>query len=242
MTLTCAIIDDEPLAVKLLAAYVQKTPALDLVSTYSSAVEAILGLEEAPVDLIFCDIQMPELDGLQFAQIISTTHSRIIFTTAYDKYAVEGWKVDALDYLLKPIGYEEFLAAVQKAMKWFAHETQPLPSAIESFFIKSDYKLIRVHFDEILYIEGLRDYVKIYLTGARKPILSLTSMRTIEAALPADWFMRTHRSFIVNLHHIEIIERGQIIFGEKYIPVSDSYKDAVQNYVYSRLLQSKNDK
>ena len=140
MTLTCAIIDDEPLAVKLLAAYVQKTPALDLVSTYSSAVEAILGLEEAPVDLIFCDIQMPELDGLQFAQIISTTHSRIIFTTAYDKYAVEGGKVDALDYLLKPIGYEEFLAAVQKAMKWFARETQPHPTAIESFFIKSDYK------------------------------------------------------------------------------------------------------
>ncbi len=242
MTLTCAIIDDEPLAVKLLEAYVQKTPSLDLVSTYSSAVEAISGLEETPVDLIFCDIQMPELDGLQFAQIIAATHSRIIFTTAFDKYALEGWRADALDYLLKPIGYDDFLSAVRKAVKWFARETQPLPPAIESFFIKSDYKLLRVHFDEILYIEGLRDYVKIYLTGARKPILSLTSMRTIESALPEDRFMRTHRSFIVNLQQVEIIERGQIVFGEKYIPVSDSYKEAMQNYVYSRLLQSKNDK
>lgn len=240
MTLTCVIIDDEPWAAKLLETYVEKTPILQLAATYSSAVQAIGELETTAPDLIFCDIQMPELDGLQFAQMIASARTRIIFTTAFDKYAIEGWKVDALDYLLKPIAYNEFLTAVQKAVKWFMRENQPSSSnSNDGIFVKSDYKLIRVRFEDILYIEGLKDYVKIYLSGNRRSVVSLTSMRAIETALPQH-FMRIHRSFIVNMDQVDIFERGQIVFGEKYIPISDTYKDEVQHYINQRLLQGRN--
>lgn len=241
MPLTCAIIDDEPLAVKLLATYAQKTPELQLLSTYSSAIEAYGGLRETPVDLIFCDIQMPDLDGLQFVQMLSPERTRIVFTTAFDQYAIEGWKVDALDYLLKPIAYPDFLAAVQKALRWFEREEQTSISTTssvhsDSFFVKSDYKLVRVNFADILYIEGVKDYVKIYLSGGRKSVLSLTSMRAIEGALPATSFLRVHRSYIVNMDRAEVVERTQILIGDKSIPISDSYKDCVMAYVNERML------
>lgn len=242
--MTCAIIDDEPLAVKLLEAYAQKTPELQLLSTYSSAVEAYGGLRETPVDLIFCDIQMPDLDGLQFAQMLAGDRTRIVFTTAFDQYALEGWKVDALDYLLKPIAYSDFLTAVQKAQRWFEREEQAAAASSsstpsDSFFVKSDYKLVRVNFSDILYIEGVKDYVKTYLAGDRKTVLSLTSMRAIEGALPATSFLRVHRSYIVNMDHADIVERGQILLGDNSIPISDSYKDAVMNYVNDRMLQGR---
>lgn len=240
--MTCAIIDDEPLAVKLLEAYALKTPELQLLSTYSSAIEAYGGLRETPVDLIFCDIQMPDLDGLKFAQMLSGERTRIVFTTAFDQYALEGWKVDALDYLLKPIAYPDFLAAVQKAQRWFEREGQSAPAApatSDSFFVKSDYKLVRVNFSDILYVEGVKDYVKIYLSGDRKSVLSLTSMRAIEGALPATSFLRVHRSYIVNMDQADVVERGQILLGDKSIPISDSYKDAVMAYVNDRMLQGR---
>lgn len=257
--MTCCIIDDEPLAVKLLESYVKKTPSLLLKGTYNSAVAALDNIMTDDVDLIFCDIQMPDLNGLQFAEIMKTRpSSRIIFTTAFSEYALEGWKADALHYLLKPITYPDFLSAVAKAQKWFdlnkLHSADCTLSAEEeddelidqksihgdSMFVKADYKLMRIRFDRILYIEGLKDYVKIYLEGERRPILSLTSMHAVEAALPKDRFQRTHRSFIVNLSKVEVLERGQIIFGDKPIPVSDTYKEAVQNYFAAITLQGRN--
>lgn len=267
MVLTCLIIDDEPLAVKLLESYVEKTPSLKLVGSYNSAVAALDYITTSSVDLIFCDIQMPDLNGLQFAQIMSHSRSRIVFTTAFDQYALEGWEVNALHYLLKPIDYPSFIKAVNKALKWFEmldtieksptamglpHESvigesnesvgeANVPQTItgDSIFVKSDYKLVRIRFDQILYIEGLKDYVKIYLEGERKAILSLTSMRAIEAVVPAGKFLRTHRSFIVNMDQVNVLERGQIVFGEKHIPISDSYKDIVQNYFSTRTLQGR---
>lgn len=276
MTLKCAIIDDEPLARGLLESYVRKTSFLTLTGTYASAVEAAGALEAAPADLLLLDIQMPELSGLEFSRLVRR-ETRIIFTTAFDRYALESYRVNALDYLLKPIGYPEFLAAAQKALDWFrlqraaaadtAAPTAGTPDALpagsgaqpadrnaqpacpnaqpadtapaDSFFVKSDYKLVRVRFDDILYVEGLKDYVKIYLASQPKPLLSLTSMHSVEHSLPRPPFQRIHRSFIVNMERVSILERGQIIFGEKRLPVSDSYKDAVQAYVNRRLLQGR---
>lgn len=249
MTLTCAIVDDEPLAVRLLETYVQKTPFLRHCGSYSSAIEAMSGLRETPVNLLFLDIQMPELSGLDFARIVGE-ETRIVFTTAFSQYAIDGYKVNAIDYLLKPISYADFLTATNKAVKWFGHTAlneeatvSPVPLVEpDAFFVKSDYKIIRVCFDDILYIEGLKDYVKIYLESSRKPVLSLTAMRTVEGFLPSPTFQRIHRSFIVNMNKITVMERGQIVFGDKRIPISDSYKERIQDFINRHLLQGRNNK
>lgn len=266
MKLTCAIIDDEPLAIELLASYVRKTPDLELLATYGSAVEAMSGLRETSVNLVFLDIQMPELSGLELSHMLDLSESRIVFTTAFSQYAVDGYKVGAIDYLLKPISYPDFVGAVSRASKWFELKAAASASNRESqldgvgeagsssatlvadvasgvkddyMFVKSDYKLLRINFADILYVEGLKDYVKIYLAGTTKPVLSLTAMRTIEATLPAKDFLRIHRSFIVNMNHVTVFERGQILFGEKRLPVSDSYKPAVNDYINAHLLQGR---
>lgn len=247
----CAIVDDEPLALALLESYVKKTPMLELCGKYSNAVEAMGGLQRDPVDILFLDIQMPDLNGLDFSKTIDTSRTRIIFTTAFSQYALEGYKVNALDYLLKPISYADFASSVNRAQKWYelAHANKHEPSvqadsdAVKTdsnyMFVKSDYKLVRIDFADILYIEGLKDYVKIYLSSAPKPILSLSSMRSIENALPERTFFRVHRSYIVNMDKVRIFERGQIVFGEKYIPISDSYKERVQSYLNEHLLQGR---
>ncbi len=245
MTLTCAIIDDEPLALGLIRSYVEKTPFLDLVGTYSSAVEALSALQEEAIDLLFLDIQMPELNGLEFSRLVSAD-TKIIFTTAFSQYAIEGYKVNAIDYLLKPISYSDFFEAAQKALNWFEERVKnvrkelqqatPTEALSESIFVKSEYKLLRVDFSDILYFEGLKDYVKIYTELERKPILSLTSMHMLEASLPAPRFLRIHRSFIVNMEKVKVLERGQIVFGDKQLPISNSYKEQVQNYINLRTI------
>lgn len=248
MTLTCAIIDDEPLAVKLLETYVSRTPFLKASGSYSSAIEAMSGLQETPVNLLFLDIQMPELNGLEFAKIIGND-TRIVFTTAFSQYAIDGYKVNALDYLLKPVSYADFLAAAQRAREWFEQAgTATAPPAAtdkgasaEAFFVKSDYKFVRIHPDDILYVEGLKDYVKIHLESTGRAVVALMSMRAIEQSLPSSSFMRTHRSFIANMDKVCMLERGQIVFGEKHIPVSDSYKEQLQAYINRRLLRNRND-
>lgn len=237
--LTCALVDDEPWAVKLLETYVERTSFLELRGTFSSAVAAAGALGSAPVDLLFLDIQMPDLDGLEFSRMLPPS-SRVVFTTAFSQYAVDGFRVNALDYLLKPISYADFLNAANKAQEWFSRcAVEEEPDKADSFFVKSDYRLVRVQFDDVLYVEGLKDYVKICLASVRKPILALTAMRTVEQYLPASKFMRVHRSFIVNMDKVDVLDRGQIVFGEKRIPVSDSYKEAVQAYVNERLLQGR---
>ena len=226
--LSCAIIDDEPLAVKLLETYVERTPFLQLRGTYSSAVAAVGELREKPVDLLFLDIQMPDLDGLEFAHMLNA-ETRVIFTTAFSQYAVEGFRVQALDYLLKPVSYADFLEAANRALDWFSRREAKAGAEeqadAESFFVKSDYRLVRVRFDDILYVEGLKDYVKIHLADEPHPLLSLTSLKALEENLPPDRFVRVHRSFIVHLDQIKSIERNRIVFGKDYVPISDGYRD-----------------
>lgn len=226
MTLNCAIIDDEPLAVQLLSSYVKKTPFLNLTGGYNSAIEAIKDLKAHPVDLIFLDIQMPDLSGLEFARILPK-ETKIIFTTAFSQYAADGYKVDAIYYLLKPIAYEDFLLAANKVLDWYEmlRKTE-LYKKDRFLFVKSDYKLVRVPLDDILYIEGLKDYVRIYLENGEK-IMSLMNMKKLEDYLPKPEFLRTHRSYIVHMNKVPLVDRLRVVFGNTYIPISDSYKDTV---------------
>lgn len=243
MTLKCAIIDDEPLALSLLESYVKKTASLELCGLYSSAIEAMKALPDHPVDLLFLDIQMPELNGLEFSRMIPET-TRITFTTAFGQYALDGYRVNALDYLLKPISFADFTEAVNKAIRWFELRqkaygnisgTAP-DNEMKYIYIKSDYKLIQIELDKILYIEGLKDYIKVHLEDTPRPVLSLTSLKAMEEKLPSDRFIRVHRSFIVQKQKIRIIEKGRIIFGKDYIPISDSYKQELQNYVNEHII------
>lgn len=240
--LKCCVIDDEPLASQLIASYIEKTPFMQLVGVYASAQEAVKVILENSVDLVFLDIEMPQLNGLEFAKIIPST-TRIIFTTAYDQYAIQGFKVDALDYLLKPINYEEFLTAVGKAQKWLSMQLNSTGNGSNRDYIivKSEYRLVQIPTADILFIEGLKDYVKIYTTDEQKSIMTLMNMRTLEQSLPSSKFMRVHRSFIVNTEKIKVIERNRIVFGNKYIPVSDTYKQAFSDYVASHLLSQNRD-
>ncbi len=232
MKLKCAIVDDEPLALGLLRSYVQKTPTLELTGEYSSAVQAMKELPDKHIDLIFLDIQMPDLSGLEFSRMIDAK-TRIVFTTAFQQYAIEGYKVNALDYLLKPISYADFLGAVNKAVQWFELLEQPREE-IKSIFVKSEYKLIQIELKDILYIEGLKDYVKIYEEGTSKPILSLMSMKSLEDMLPQSRFIRVHRSFIVQKDKIRVIDRNRIVFGKTYVPIGDSYKQQFQDFLDRR--------
>ncbi len=238
MKLKTIAIDDEPLALKLVSEYIRKTPYLELVGAFDNPLDAIEFLVDGEADLIFVDIQMPDLTGIEFTRSLQEDH-KIIFTTAYEKYALEGFKLNAIDYLLKPFSYEEFLKAAGKAHKLAELEANAQPT-IETnnqfLFLKSDYKIRRINFNDILYIEGLKDYIKVYTKGDEKPILSLNSIKSLEQKLPEEKFMRVHRSFIVNLDKIETIERSRIIFGKTYIPVSDQYKEKFQEYLDKNFL------
>lgn len=227
------IIDDEPLAVSLLESYVSKTPFLTLAGTYSSAVQAMQELPGKKIDLLFLDIQMPDLNGLEFSRMVDP-HTRIVFTTAFNQYAIDGYRVNALDYLLKPISYTDFLQAANKALQWF--ERTQKPEEIESIFVKSDYKLVQIELKKIQYIEGLKDYIKIYTEENPRPILSLMSMKAMEEMLPANRFIRVHRSFIVQPEKIKVIERNRIVYGKEYIPISDNYKQKFMEFLAGRSL------
>ncbi|MCD8210077.1 MAG: LytTR family DNA-binding domain-containing protein [Prevotella sp.] len=236
MILSCAIIDDEPLAADLLASYARKTPELDLMGVYNSAINAMKTLRENPVDLIFLDIQMPELSGLEFAELLPKK-TKIILTTAFDRYAIEGYKVNAIDYLLKPISYEKFILSVNKALEWFKAVSSSETSQGEEFiYVKSEYKLVRIKLDDILYIEGLKDYVKIYLKGEKKSIMTLMNMKKLEEFLSEPKFLRVHRSFIVNMTKVNMVDRGRIVIGSMFIPISESYKEKVQDYIDNHTL------
>jgi len=229
----CIAIDDEPLALMQIAGYIRKTPCLELTGECESAMKAIEILENIPVDLMFVDINMPDLSGMDFVKTIENP-PRIVFVTASSEYSLEGFRVDAIDYLLKPISYVDFLKSANKVKSWFdLHhpKSDEVRGNKEFLFIKSDYKLLRINFDDIKYIEGMSEYIKIHLINS-KPVMTLLSMKTIEEQLPPDKFMRVHRSYIVNLTKISVIERNRIIFdGNVYIPVSDQYKNNFQSYI-----------
>jgi len=231
--ITAIAIDDEPLALQLVSGYIEKTPGLNLLGKFDNPLDAIEFLATKAVDLVFVDIRMPDLSGLEFTRSM-VKGPKVIFTTAYDKYALDGFRLDVADYLLKPFSYEEFLKAVQKAQRLIRLE-KGAPDHIDAnnefLFLKSDYKIKRINFNDILYIEGLKDYVKVYTKNSSNPVLSLTTMKLIESKLPESKFMRVHRSFIVNLEKIDTIERSRIVFGKTYIPVSEQYKDKFQEFL-----------
>lgn len=226
------IIDDEPLAVELLSLYVQQTPFLELVGTYNSAVEAQENLVNDPVDLVLLDIQMPEMSGMELARKLPPDRL-IIFTTAFDRYAVESYQVNAIDYLMKPISYDVFLASAQKALKRFvaSESTQEEPF----LFVKSDYKRVKIYLRDILYIEGMKDYVKIHLVpdGERRinHVVTLLNMKALEEFLPFPQFMRVHRSFIVQMQLVNSADKQNVYIRSQAVPVSDSYKETVQQYM-----------
>lgn len=230
MIIRCAIVDDEPLALELLESYVEKTAFLKLIGKYSSAIEVMNDLSKNTIDLIFLDIQMPQLNGLEFSKIVSPS-TRIVFTTAFQQYAIDGYKVNALDYLLKPISYICFLQAANKALQWFKLQRSTNAESTDSLFVKSDHKLIKIDVDDILYIEGLKDYVKIYLDTSPRPILTIMSMKNLEQTLPLNKFIRTHRSYIIQKNKINIIEHNQIIINNTRIPISESYKSKFHEFL-----------
>lgn len=244
MILNCVIIDDEPLALDLLKSYIEKTTFLNLVGSYTNAIQAMKDISnKQPVQLMFLDIQMPGIDGLEFAKLLDPS-TRVVFTTAFEQYALESYKVNALDYLLKPISYMNFLQSVNKAVHWFDIHNRSLQTPIEKanihqdyIYVKSDYKLLQIPLNQILYIEGLKDYVKIYIEGESKPILSLISMKIMEERLPSSQFIRVHRSYIVQKSKIKVVDRGRIVFDKEYIPISDSYKQELLAYVNEHSIQ-----
>jgi two-component system LytT family response regulator len=234
----CIAIDDEPLALKQIGDYIKKTPFLELTGQYESALEAIDILEKTSVDLMFIDINMPGLNGMDFVKTIKNP-PMVIFITAYSEYAVEGFTVNAIDYLLKPIDYNDFLKSANKARKFFQNnvpESKKEGDNSEYLFVKSGYKIVRISLDDIIFIEGKREYVSIHLANG-KSLMPLMSLRLLEEQLPSDRFMRVHRSYIVGLEKITTIDHSRIIFeGKANIPVSEQYKEAFNKYINSHSL------
>ena len=221
--ISCIVIDDEPLALQLMESYVKKTPFLELKGSFPSAYSAFAFLQSERVDLLFCDIQMPSLDGMELSRMIPEG-TRIIFTTAFSQYAVEGFKVHALDYLLKPISYEDFLESAKHAFSVIAG---PVADRPRSIFVKTEYRLQQIELDNITFIEGFKDYVKIHLADGSDPVLTLMRMKTLEEQLPSDRFIRVQKSYIVQMSRIEAIERSHIIIGKHRIPIGEVYQDAL---------------
>ena len=234
----CIAIDDEPLALRQIAGYIEKTPFLELAGVCESALKAMDLLNHTSADLLYVDINMPDLSGLDFVKTLKNP-PMIVFVTAYSEYAVEGFNVNAIDYLLKPIGYNDFLRSANKAKKFFnagKSEEKGLKTDKDTLFVKSGYKVVRISIDDILYIEGKREYVQIHLTSG-KSLMPLISLAYLEEQLPAEKFMRVHRSYIVNLLKISTIDHSKIVFdGKQPIPVSDQYKEQFQNYINTNSL------
>lgn len=227
--LKCIVIDDEPLARELIKAYIEKTPTLTLLGCFESAADAVKTVMEATADLIFLDINMPMLNGIDFAALIPSS-TRIIFVTAYDNYALQGFKVNALDYLLKPVSYSDFLKSVSRAIEWksmsdaYSSTTHHESSVPRMITIKVKNQLVQMRLDSIEYVEARNDRVIVFRKDS-EPLPSLMTLKEIEDILPSDTFMRVHRSFIVNIPLVEIVERNRIVFGKTYVPISENKRE-----------------
>ncbi|MBQ9678426.1 MAG: response regulator transcription factor [Prevotella sp.] len=237
----CLAIDDEPLALQQLAVYIGKVPFLELAAQCQSALEARKFLEEDTVDAIFCDINMPDLNGMDFVKSLQAP-PLVVFTTAYSEYAIEGFKVNAIDYLLKPFGLDDFRRAANKVKQQYDllnQSAQAVPlsqSSEDTIFIKTEYRIVKINITDIRYIEGMSEYLKIYLDSESKPIITLLSMKKMEDRLP-NYFMRIHRSYIVNLNKIQEVNKNRIIMdADTYLPIGDMYKEAFQQYLDTKFL------
>ena len=244
MTLRCLAVDDEPLALGLISSFIDQTPFLELVAKYDNAIEALRHLHgEDPIDLLFLDIQMSDLTGIELARILDGIPAEnkplIVFTTAFDQFAIEGYKVDAIDYLLKPFNYEEFLRAASKARTLRSSKTEtvqkPTGETADYIFLKVEYQLVKVMLADIRYIEGLKDYVKVHLESKEHPILSLSSLKSMEEKLPEKQFMRIHRSYIVNLQKIDSITKTYLQIGKEQLTISENYRDVFHARIKSGL-------
>lgn len=240
----CLAIDDEPLALSQLKTYISKVPFLELVEACQSPIAAMKVLAEQPVDVLFIDINMPDLNGLSFVRSL-VRQPLVVFTTAYSEYAIEGYKVDAVDYLLKPFGLDDFQRAANKVLRQYelihGQQNEPSPTPQEKdeddiLFVKTEYKVVRLSISKIRYVEAMSEYLRLYMEDEPKPITALLSMKKLEERLPQN-FMRIHRSYIVNLQKIQEVARNRILMDEKtYIPIGDSYKDAFNDFLEKRSL------
>ncbi len=239
MILSCVILEDEPLARSLMEAYVAKVPHLQLINSFSNSLEALDFLRENKVDILFSDIQMPDITGIALLKILSKK-PLVILTTAYSEYAIEGYELEVFDYLLKPISFERFLKSVEKAtLRLTTNDTEKAIINVQAsqnqevvpnfIFIKDGTKLIKITLDEILYIEGLKDYVSIYTKD--KKIVSLQTLKSLEMQLPQNQFIRVHNSYIIAFKAIEVVDKERILIGKNYIPISDTYKKAFKEYL-----------
>lgn len=235
----CLAIDDEPLALKQLVSYIMQTPFLELVAACQSAVEAKEILHNEQIDALFVDINMPDLNGLDFVKSLSTP-LLVVFTTAYSEFALEEYKVNAIDYLLKPFGLDDFIRAAQKVKKQYELMNAVSVSVVDmddAIFFKTEYKIVRVDIKQIMYVESMSEYLKIHLVDEPKPIIVLLSMKKIEERLPMNSFMRVHRSYIINLKMIKEVNKSRIIMNsDTYIPIGDNYRDAFNNYLNTKFL------
>jgi DNA-binding LytR/AlgR family response regulator len=242
MTLNCIAVDDEPLALGLVCKFIEQTPFFNLVGRYASAVEALRSIHSRKIELVYLDIQMPDLNGIELARVIGKGPQmpRIIFTTAFAQFGLEGYKVDALDYLLKPFNYEEFLRTATKAYAYYELINRSMPGTAvvepghvddQYLFLKVEYQLVRIALDDILYFEGLKDYVRVHLKNTEKGVMSLTSLKALEEKLSPRKFMRVHRSFIVALDKITSMTKSSVQIDKKNIAVGNQYKDAFNQFV-----------
>ncbi len=236
-------IDDEPLALQQIAAYIGKVPYLELAAQCQSAVEARQFLENDTVDAIFCDINMPDLNGMDFVKSL-TAPPLIVFTTAYAEYAVEGFKVAAVDYLLKPFGLQDFQRAANRLKERLEGNTPSTSATVvsgsaadnDALFLKTEYRIVKVSISDIRYVEAMSEYLKVHLKSQPKPIVTLLSMKKMEERLPAN-FMRIHRSYIINLDAIQEVNKNRVIMdAETYLPVGDNYKETFQHYLDAKFL------
>ena len=242
----CIAIDDEPLALKKLVTYIKKIPYLELVAQCHSAIEAQKVIDQQEVEAIFLDINMPDLNGMDFAKSLEQDYSKgpvLVFTTAYSEYAIEGYKANGVGYLLKPYGFDEFEAAAQK-VKDVCEIRQQAKDEVSTqigddgiIYVKSDYKIVRINIEQIRYIEAMSEYLRISCEGKDKPIIVLLSMKKIEEHLPSNKFMRIHRSFIINLDKVSEVKKNHVMLeGDVSLPIGDNYKDAFINYLNSKIL------
>ena len=234
MNIRCLAIDDEPLALQQLVTYIKKVPFLELAAQCQSALEARRFLEHDTADAIFCDINMPDLNGMDFVKSL-TAPPLVVFTTAYSEYAVEGFRVNAVDYLLKPFGLQDFMRAANRLRDRLAPQPQDTADD-DTLFLKTDYRMVKVAISAIRYVEGMSEYLKVWLDGEPKPIITLLSMKKLEERLP-DCFMRIHRSFIVNLTKIQEVNKNRVILdADTSLPIGDLYKEAFQAYLDYKFL------
>ena len=243
MPLTCIIVDDEPLAVKLMESFVAKTPDLKLLGSFTDSVEAINAVKEQKPNLLFLDIQMPDLNGMELDHMIPA-ETRVVFTTAFKEYAFESYEVSALDFLLKPIRYNKFMVAVEKAKEWFAKSESPVsqhPSPItnhpSAIFVRVDGELRNITISDIIYVNGMKDYVMFYLDSEPKPLITHLTMKAVEEMLPPEKFLRVHRSYIIAVDKIRKVDRNDCIYiGNEIIHVPDGYQDAFHKFLETRTI------